>query len=594
VFPLSSLSSVTSPPQLLESGRIAVPALPITIGLVAMLAFAVHAPLLMMELPAQSTDATTHMFFAQHYAQDWFNPWNEKWFGGFSQTSFPPLAHQWTAMFAKFMSVKLAYMLVQMISILLLIGGVFRYGRIWCGERSAGYAALASLFLGSLALLVYQSGQLPTVLATALLLHALASMYAWAQRAVFTDLLLAAALATLSATADHITLLFGGLLFGAPLLALAAFSREEGSSAAGSLSRVLIGTALAAGGIAVALLPFWSFLLNNPNNLLIAPHGDRENVLLSLTSTTHYVLLPLGALLLALPFVFLHGLRTARLVPLFFAFYAALLLGLGGATPVARMVLGGFYESVSLDRFIFWSTLLMLPIAGVLLARLVDRFALRGIVALTLAAILSFGAVFAWMSFHPLNAADFKTEPIVNFLARDNHDRYRYLTLGFGSKFADITMRANAKTVDGAFPLGRLLPEMQPFGWSRLDQARTYGATGMESLRAVLKHANNYGLKYVFVRDRYYEPLLAFAGWRQVESYDNGNVTLWSKEDVPAARPMVEKSVLPAWQRYLWGIIPLALSVFALLLAFFVRPLRDVAHAIADPEGDRIIDEEAS
>ena len=57
-----------------------------------------------------------------------------------------------------------------------------------------------------------------------------------------------------------------------------------------------------------------------------------------------------------------------------------------------------------------------------------------------------------------------------------------------------------------------------------------------KSLRAVLKHANQYGLKYVFVRDRYYEPLLAFAGWRKAETYDNGNVTLWTKEDVPPAK----------------------------------------------------------
>jgi hypothetical protein len=295
-----------------------------------------------------------------------------------------------------------------------------------------------------------------------------------------------------------------------------------------------------------------------------------------------------------MPFVFLHGLRTSRLAPLFFAFYGALVLGLGGATPVARLVLGRLYMSVSPEQFMFWATLLALPIVGVFLTRMVDRYEMRAVGALAVAAIITFGSVFAWMSFHPLNAADFKTEPILNFLARDNHDRYRYLTLGFGPQFADVTMRANAKTVDGAFPLGRLLPEMQPYGWSRLDQARTYGADGMESLRAVLKHANNYGLKYIFVRDRYYEPLLAFAGWRQAESYDNGNVTLWSKEDVPTARPMVEKSILPVWQRYLWGLVPVVLSLIALIFGFFVQPLRSAARAFADPDGDRIVHREAS
>ncbi len=77
---------------------------------------------------------------------------------------------------------------------------------------------------------------------------------------------------------------------------------------------------------------------------------------------------------------------------------------------------------------------------------------------------------------------------------------------------------------------------MTAYGAGQLYNSKYYGTAGMEALRAVLKHANQYGLKYIFVRDRYYEPLLAFAGWRQAESYDNGNVTLWTKEDVPPAR----------------------------------------------------------
>ena len=87
----------------------------------------------------------------------------------------------------------------------------------------------------------------------------------------------------------------------------------------------------------------------------------------------------------------------------------------------------------------------------------------------------------------------------------------------------------------------------------------------MEALRAVLKHANQYGLKYIFVRDRYYEPLLAFAGWRQAESYDNGNVTLWSKEDVPPAKRIDFGVLMPsALQGLMWGILPVGVSLFAL------------------------------
>ena len=32
--------------------------------------------------------------------------------------------------------------------------------------------------------------------------------------------------------------------------------------------------------------------------------------------------------------------------------------------------------------------------------------------------------------------------------------------------------------------------------------------------------------------------LVNFAGWRKVESYESGTITVWSKEDVPPAKPI--------------------------------------------------------
>jgi hypothetical protein len=101
----------------------------------------------------------------------------------------------------------------------------------------------------------------------------------------------------------------------------------------------------------------------------------------------------------------------------------------------------------------------------------------------------------------------------------------------------------------------------------------------------VLKHANQYGLKYVFVRDRYYEPLLAFAGWRQAESYDNGNITLWTKDDVPPARQIDwGPAVMPApWEGILWGTLPMACSILAILLVVFLPERRRVTPTVEFP-----------
>ena len=86
----------------------------------------------------------------------------------------------------------------------------------------------------------------------------------------------------------------------------------------------------------------------------------------------------------------------------------------------------------------------------------------------------------------------------------------------------------------------------------------------------MLRHASHYGLKYIFIRDPYYEPLISFAGWRKVETYESGTTTVWSKEDVPPARPIPSDAMPTALEGLLWGTLPLASSILAILFAFLI------------------------
>ena len=88
----------------------------------------------------------------------------------------------------------------------------------------------------------------------------------------------------------------------------------------------------------------------------------------------------------------------------------------------------------------------------------------------------------------------------------------------------------------------------------------------MDSLSAMLRHANHYGLKYVFVHDPFYEPVLVFAGWRQVETFDSGEITVWSKDDAVPARRIPSDSMPPPWQGLLWGILPIGSAILAIVL----------------------------
>ncbi|NNF21941.1 MAG: hypothetical protein HKN67_08360, partial [Saprospiraceae bacterium] len=35
-------------------------------------------------------DAYVHIFFADHYAENWFSTWDQRWYTGFTITSYPP------------------------------------------------------------------------------------------------------------------------------------------------------------------------------------------------------------------------------------------------------------------------------------------------------------------------------------------------------------------------------------------------------------------------------------------------------------------------------------------------------------------------
>src|SRR5437016_3266684 len=532
-------------------------------------ALAVHGPLLLMQLPNSSYDAAFHKFFAAHYAQHWFNPWNEKWFTGFSQTTYPPMEQQWLALFSHLLGLNLAYMLVQLIAILLLPIGVYRYSRIWVSERTASYAALGSVLLGSLSFLVYQAGQLSTTWAAPLYLIALSYVYEWTREGKFAALLKGLALTCAAAAAHHVTLIFMSVLFTLPVIATAIMDRKkEGadSSTGGVISRTVVFGVLSVAGIIVVLLPYWIALYQNPIKQMPIPHASRENYFSNIQWGLNYTIIPWGAMILALPFIFIRGLRERRFRPLFLAFWITMIFGLGGTTPLPRLLLGRAFEILTFERFNFWANLLALPIVAVLAVELIDRYGRKAMVGLASLAVLTMAMAVAWPVYHPIHDSPFGINEVVNFLNRDGHDKFRYLTLGFGNEMSEVGIYANASSVDGEYNSARLLPEMTKYGAAQLTNSKFYGTNGMEALRAVLKHADQYGLKYIFVRDIYYEPMLAFAGWRKEEVYDRGAVSLWVKDGIPPAHKTEYGTPPTAIEGLLWGTLPIGSSMLALVL----------------------------
>ena len=551
---------------------------PIPLLAIVLVALAVHGPLLLMQLPSGSFDANFHIFLASHYAHHWFNPWNEKWFAGFSQTTYPPLTHQWIAIVSSVAGLKMAYMIVQLIGVLLLPVGVFRFAKIWVDDRSASYAALGTIFLGALSFLVYQAGQLATVISAALYLNALPYFFDWSEEGSVRAFLKGIFVSLAAAAAHHVTLIFGTVLFALPVLWVALLDARDGRTRGGTgavAGRALSFAVIVAIGVGAVLLPYWMTLIQHPIHQIPIPHDSRNNFLLNSTTGINYFLIPYGALLIALPFIFWRGATVRRLRPLLLGFWLTMIFGLGGTTPLPRWLLGRAYEILTFERFTFWATLMAMPIVGLLAIQLLDRFRAKAAVALSLAAVVTIGAALWWLNANPYRpAGTINVQPVVAFLNRDGHDSYRYLTLGFGSDLAQVSTYTDASSVDGDYNSARLLPEMTHYGSAQLTNAKFYGSAGMASLRAMLEHANRYGLKYIFVHDSYYEPLLTFIGYRKTETFNNGEITEWSKDDVPPAHRIQSDAIPPAWMGLMWGTLPIGVSILAIFLVVLLPSRR--------------------
>jgi hypothetical protein len=189
----------------------------------------------------------------------------------------------------------------------------------------------------------------------------------------------------------------------------------------------------------------------------------------------------------------------------------------------------------------------------------------------------------AWNAYFPLIGTPLNVGPIIQFLNQGDHARYRYLTLGFANALSQIACYTEAPSVDGEYNSGRSLPEMTRHGVGQLSTAKFYGSEGLLALSEMLHHASRYGLRYIFVSDPYYDPILTFGGWRQVDSYERGKITVWVNPSAPYAAPIPSPLRPPRWQGYMWGILPVGVSIFTIALAMkeYLKTARTVVDSRA-------------
>ncbi|MBD1259656.1 hypothetical protein HZY62_03590 [Maribacter polysiphoniae] len=539
-------------------------------------------------------DALIHLFFADHYANSWFEPWDYRWYTGFTVQAYPPLVHQSIALLSYIGGLKFGMFTVALIGIILFITGAYRFGLLMTGNRKvAGYTALMAVFSSTFVETLHIFGQLPSIIGLSVLLHALPEIYSWIKTGKWKYLATSLSLIAVTVTSHHVTPIFGMVFFVFPLIGMVIMdaSKDRVKTNKTITFKVFIQTfkklfwrIVGFGSsslvlIVVCILPYWINSKKNPITQVPIPHGSRDNFLEVTSSGLVFFMIPWGILLFIMPYIFYRYFSKRYL---FFGLSITMLtiLGTGGTTPIPLKILGETaFNILTLDRFTLWATIMALPLLGEFTYRMVEgdlktnlqnRFGAvyhRILGGLLVGGIL-FMVIFTMSLgyFRPSQPSKIKMLPIVNFLNQDQHDQWRYLPLGFGDQMAWLSAQTNAMTVDGNYHSARRLPELTTRAIERLENSKFRGVEGIGSLQQFLTVPEKYNLKYIFSNDKFYDPILYFCGWQRLQQLENG-IMVWEKLNVPPVPSILPKEDVPTFLKIMWGIIP----ILTIILAFIIN-----------------------
>jgi hypothetical protein len=548
-------------------------------------------------------DALVHLFFADHYANNWFESWNYKWYTGFSVMSYPPLVHQSIAILSLIGGLKFGLFTVAIISVILFLTGVYRFSLLITSNKTiSGYSVLLAVFSSSFLETLHVFGQLPSIIGISILMHAMPDIYSWIKTGKYKFLFTSLSLIAVTVTSHHVTTIFGIVFFIFPLIGMVLIdiSREQVNSYKEvtfilffknfrkQFKRIVIFGLLSLFIIIGCILPYWINSKNNPITQIPIPHGSRDNFLEIMSSGLVFFLIPWGILLFLLPYFF-YRYFSKRYLFFGLSFTMLVILGTGGTTAIPKIILGeNAFNILTLDRFTLWASIMALPLFGEFIYRFVEgdlkeRMERKiGVVYHRLIGSLLAGfflfMIILTMSlgyFRPFQPQKIKMLPIVNFLNQDQHDQWRYLTLGFGDQMSWLSTKTSAMTVDGDYHSARRLPELTTRSIERLENSKFKGVAGIGSLQQFLTTPEKYHLKYIFSNDKFYDPILYFCGWQRLPVLENG-ITVWEKLNVPPLSSILPKNDVATWQKIIWGIIPFITVIFAIILniqMFFIHRL---------------------
>jgi hypothetical protein len=505
-----------------------------------------------------SYDASTHIFFASHYSTEWFSLWDTRWYGGFSVAGYSPLSHQLMALLSYGSGLDLSFGILTIVALTFLIWSLQRLAST-LGLRSASLPWLLA-FAPGLYLFMYSFGQLPALLSIAFGATAASFLALYLEKGGWRLLALSALLAALSFFTHHLV-----SVSLVPLMLVVALSRASGFR---SFRRILTWGVIAAAIAAPILIQIVNFVLTTPSQAPIL-HPSRGDVLVGSASGPMFWGIYGPAIALApISFMVLLQERKRGMAALTAVY---LLFGLGGTTPIPRMVLGSYvYDILTFEKFSLLACLLMLIPLGYYLehgllrdyGHRARRFRQVVLAAFVIASLLVL-YVGTTASFQPPPP---NLQGISSYLDSQTGDGF-YVTLGLGSWSRALSIMTSHPTLDGGYNTARRIPLLAGSGVESIDAAKFFPG-GFDLVEQVLK--GNYGIRWVVLGDTVFEPYLVANGFTRVQDVAGAlPVSIWTRGGYEEG--FKETMVANNTTSYVWGLLPISVLTLAALIAMW-RP----------------------
>jgi hypothetical protein len=536
-----------------------------TLKIALIISILLNTGFLLTNYYSKTYDAGTHLFFADHYQRSWFNTWEPRWYTGFTVTSYPPLPHQFVALFSFILGLEHAFLFSVFILMIFFPLAIYEFSKIFVDKEAAGYASLISCFLPSIIQVTYGFGQYPMLFGIVTGLFATSFFYEYLKSGSKFKLVQTAFLIGIVACAHVLSVFFMILLF------FVVFLKDLLKNEANKfivIKRSFLAVTFGIAFSAIALIPFILFVLNNAPQTPI-PHYSKANMFVEILNGRYDHLKVLGKLYgftpILLPFLIPLIYRRKNLILLFLTGSFLFILSLGGTTPLPSLVFGKFWESIGYGRFALLASICFLPLLGILFITLKIKKTPKKVLSLFFLIFIVSTIITTFyivISYRKLT----HTEPIAEFLYNENGTNWYYITLGFGRySLANLSITDSFRTLDGFYNQGRTLPILRDSGVGFIDGAK-YFENGSTLLTEILEKSRDYNLKWVFCNDPKYESILNMSSFTRIEE-EYYSITIWEDEIAPPIDECVDENHKTTLFDYTWGILPLLyLNIFLLSL----------------------------